>query len=107
MRLEDLAKRETEKKQHDAQDNRKRFPQAAQFKDAAERVFGKCKLVWARNAQTGEQIGVDAEPWAPWPDFGKYGDPRQTVSDDSGLANVRIRTPAKGQVPRNGVAKRR
>lgn len=93
MRLEDLAKRETEKKQHDAQDNRKRFPQAAQFKDAAERVFGKCKLIRATNA-AGETVGpVDAEPWAPWPDFGKYGGSSAPVLRDSPV-NGRIRAKA-------------
>lgn len=55
------------------EENRRRFPQAAQFKDAAERVFGKCKLIRATNA-AGESVGpVDSEPWLSWPDFGKYG----------------------------------
>ena len=83
MQLEELARRQTEKLRNDAQDNRKRFPQAAQFKDAIERVFGKCKLIRASNAQTGESIGpVDNEPWIPWQDFGKYGDPRQAFPND-------------------------
>jgi hypothetical protein len=58
---------------NEREENRKRFPQAAQFKDAAERVFGKCKLIRATNA-AGESVGpVDSEPWIAWPDFGIYG----------------------------------
>ena len=72
-----------------AQDNNRRFPIVAIVKPAIERVFGPCKVTYAENYETGDKIGVQ-QRFLPWPDFGKYGDPRSAVADDKAVSKRRF-----------------
>jgi hypothetical protein len=90
MRIEELAKREIDKRKSESEDNRRRFPQCAAFKEACEKVFGRVKVIRCGNYETGEKAGaVDVEPWLSWPDFGKYGDSRQPFQSAEKVRRVR------------------
>lgn len=75
QQLANLAWRAIERSAAGREENNRRFPIVVIVKPAIERVFGPCKVTYAENYETGDKIGVQ-QRFLPWPDFGKYGDPR-------------------------------
>lgn len=83
--LEQLAERQTQRANEARERNRERFPTLyAEFIEPMQREFG-CEQVKVLYVREGESSAgkLDARPWIPWPSFGRYGDPRQMVADDS------------------------
>lgn len=67
-------------------DTRRRFPEQVAFADACRRVFGDVRIIRLENYETGDALGkVDEFTWIACQDFGKYGDPRSTVSNDKAV----------------------
>jgi len=89
QQLANLAGRAIERSAAAREENNRRFPIVVIVKPAIERVFGPCKVTYAENYETGDKIGVQ-QRFLPWPDFGKYGDPRSAVSDDKAVSKRRF-----------------